>query len=211
MGKRRRRRSAKKKPPSTAAEKPQEPVVSPPTEDEILAEEEAADAAREALLSRGQPGDGPQSSRRTFLVRAGNWAVGACVLGAAAGSLRLAVPDFFDGPPERFPLGLPSDFKTGTLTWLPDRQLFVLREGRGFGAFSSRCTHLGCTVRRTNEGFFCPCHGARFDGQGSVIAGPAREPLPWFRVWAEPDGRIWVDTGKPVPPGTLTPLDGGDS
>jgi cytochrome b6-f complex iron-sulfur subunit len=207
MGKRRRRRAAKRKEPSAVAE---DPVVRPPTEQEILAEEAAADAAREALLGQGEPGAEPQSSRRTFLVRAGNWAVGACVLGAAAGSLRLAVPDFFEGPPERFPLGLPSDFKTGTLTWLPDRQLFVLREGRGFGAFSSRCTHLGCTVRRTAEGFFCPCHGARFDGQGSVLAGPARKPLPWFWVWAEPDGRIWVDTGKPVAPGTLTPLDGGD-
>jgi Rieske Fe-S protein len=102
---------------------------------------------------------------------------------------------------------LPSDFKTGTLTWLPDHQLFVLRDGTGFGAFSSRCTHLGCTVRRTADGFFCPCHGARFDEQGSVVAGPAREPLPWFEVWAEPDGRIWVDTGKKVPAGTVTPLD----
>ena len=130
MGKRRRKRSTrKKKPPAAVEEKP----PGPPTREEILAEEAAADAAREALLGQGEPGAEPPSSRRRFLARAGNWAVGACALGAAAGSLRLAVPDFFAGPPERFPLGLPSDFKTGTLTWLSDRQLFVLRDGTGFG------------------------------------------------------------------------------
>lgn len=210
MGKRRRKRAAKKPKPPPHQEEPAPPA---PTAEELQAEEAAADAAREALLGSG---DGsadaePPSSRRQFLVRTGKWSVWACALGAAAGSLRLASPDFFEGPPERFPLGLPSDFKTGTLTWLPDRQLFVLRDGTGFGAFSSRCTHLGCTVRRTAEGFFCPCHGARYDEQGRVTAGPARSPLPWFEMWAESDGRIWVDTGKTVPTGTLTPLDGVDS
>ncbi len=203
MGKRRRKRTAKKKKPSPveAEEPPRQP-----SQEELQAEEAAADAAREELLSRG-PGARPPGSRRQFLVRAGNWAVGACALGAVIGSVRLASPDFHEGPPRRFPLGLPSDFKTGTLTWLQDRQLFVLRDGRGLAAFSSRCTHLGCTVRRTAEGFFCPCHGARFDELGAVVAGPARAPLPWFEVWAEPDGRIWVDTGRVVPAGTMTPLD----
>lgn len=208
MGKRRRKREAKKRKPSPAGE---EKPPSQPTQEEILAEEAAADAAREVLLGRGGPDAEPPSSRRQFLVRAGNWTVFACALGAAAGSLRLASPDFFEGPPERFPLGLPSDFKTGTLTWLQDKQLFVLRDGMGFGAFSSRCTHLGCTVRRTADGFFCPCHGARYDEKGLVVSGPARSPLPWFEVWAEPDGRIWVDTGQVVPAGTMTPLDSVES
>ena len=208
MGKRRRKRAAKRKKP--AAEEEKQPP-GPPSHEEILAEEAAADAAREALLGQGDPGAEPPSSRRQFLIKAGNWTIGACALGAVAGSVRLARPDFFEGPPERFPLGLPSDFKTGTLTWLQDKQLFVSRDGNGFGVFSSRCTHLGCTVRRTADGFFCPCHGARYDDIGSVVSGPARSPLPWFEVWAEPDGRIWVDTGKTVPAGTMTPLGGMES
>ena len=208
MGKRRRKRAAKKPKPPPPEEKPATPA---PSAEELQAEEAAADAAREALLGPGDSESEPPSSRRQFLVRAGKWSVCACALSAAAGSLRLAHPDFFDGPPERFPLGTPADFKTGTLTWLPDRQIFVLRQGTGFAAFSSRCTHLGCTVRRTAEGFFCPCHGARYDEQGRVTAGPARKPLPWFEVWAESDGRIWVDTGKPVPTGTMTPLDEAES
>ena len=45
--------------------------------------------------------------------------------------------------------------------------------------FSSRCTHLGCTVRWNGEAdeFQCPCHGGRFDAEGRVLGGPPSEPL----------------------------------
>jgi Rieske Fe-S protein len=85
-----------------------------------------------------------------------------------------------------------------TLSWLRDRDLFVLRTPAGLGAFSSRCTHLGCTLRRTAEGFVCPCHGARYGALGEIVSGPARRPLPWYSVWLERDGRLWVDLAKPL-------------
>ena len=124
--------------------------------------------------------------------------VGVCALSALAGSARLAVPDFEEGHPQRFPLGRLSDFKMNTLSWLQDCDLFVLRNHEGIGAFSCRCTHLGCMVRRTAEGFVCPCHGAEYGPQGEVISGPARQPLPWYRVWIERDGRLWVNVAESV-------------
>ncbi|MBW1810978.1 MAG: Rieske (2Fe-2S) protein [Deltaproteobacteria bacterium] len=167
--------------------------------------EEAEDQKAQAVSQSKSPEDSPPvgdtASRRDFLTLAGQAAVGVCACTALAGSLRLALPDFYDGPPEVFALGTPADFKTGTLTWLNENDLFVVRDNQGFGAFSSRCTHLGCTVRRTADGFFCPCHGAKYDSSGSVVLGPARRPLPWFHVWLEADGRIWVDTGRQVEPG----------
>ncbi len=178
------------------------PVVVPAVETET--DSPVAPAAEAASVPAATPL--APDSRRHFLAQAGNLAVCACALGTVAGSVRVAVPDFFDGPPEAFALGNPSDFKTGTLTWVSDKDLFVARDELGFAAFSSRCTHLGCTVRRTAEGFFCPCHGAKYDEQGLVTAGPARDPLPWFHLWIEPDGRIWVNTGKTVPVGTKTNL-----
>lgn len=141
-------------------------------------------------------------TRRDFLAGAGTIAALGCGAAALAGSVRFAVPETTEGAGTRFPLGLPSDFKARTVTWLRDRSLFVLRDEKGFGAFSSKCTHLGCTVQRTAAGFSCPCHGAKYDEQGRVASGPARRALPWFAIWQEPDGRIWVDLSKEAPAGT---------
>ncbi len=144
--------------------------------------------------------------RRDFLTTTGHVLVGACALSALAGGIRFAVPDYAEGLPERFPLGMISDFKMNTLTWLRDRDLFVMRNKDGLGAFSSRCTHLGCTVRRTDQGFSCPCHGADYDPVGRVISGPARRALPWYKVWLDADGRLWVDLGDILEEGGPQPL-----
>jgi glycine/D-amino acid oxidase-like deaminating enzyme/nitrite reductase/ring-hydroxylating ferredoxin subunit len=46
-------------------------------------------------------------------------------------------------------------------------------------AVSLRCTHLGCLVRfnRAERSWDCPCHGSRFDLDGTVLEGPATRPL----------------------------------
>ena len=154
--------------------------------------------------------DSPETTRRDFLARTGTVVVSACAVTALAGSARLAWPDFHAGTPMRFALGKASDFRIGTLTWLRERDLFVQRDERGLGAFSARCTHLGCIVRRVTEGFFCPCHGARYDTAGRVVSGPTRAPLPWYHLWLEPDGRIWIDTSRETEAGTrgLSPQPG---
>jgi cytochrome b6-f complex iron-sulfur subunit len=60
----------------------------------------------------------------------------------------------------------------------------VVLTDRGFRGISLVCTHLGCIVR-WHEGsreFVCPCHAARFDSDGRVIAGPPPKPLPGYGV-----------------------------
>jgi Rieske Fe-S protein len=49
-----------------------------------------------------------------------------------------------------------------------------------FKAFSSTCTHQGCTVSSVEGGTInCSCHGSKFDvADGSVRGGPAPRPLP---------------------------------
>jgi Rieske Fe-S protein len=47
-----------------------------------------------------------------------------------------------------------------------------------FKAFSTVCTHAGCAVSKIAEGTIdCPCHGSKFNLDGTVAKGPASRPL----------------------------------
>lgn len=52
-------------------------------------------------------------------------------------------------------------------------------EGGGLHGVSVRCTHMGCLVKfnAAERSWDCPCHGSRFDLDGSVLEGPATKPL----------------------------------
>jgi cytochrome b6-f complex iron-sulfur subunit len=60
-------------------------------------------------------------------------------------------------------------------------------------AVSPVCTHQGCRVDwQAGQGeFYCPCHGARFAAEGTVLAGPARSNLPTFATRVE-NGNVLV-------------------
>ena len=154
----------------------------------------------------GNGKDSDDVSRHEFLNHAGKIAVAAGTVGVIAGGVRMAMPNVDQGRPRRVSLGSPGDFKMGTVTWLAELELFVIREQGGFGAFSSRCTHLGCTVRRVSTGFHCPCHGAQYDSLGRVVAGPARTPLPWFEVRIAQDGKLWADREVQIESGAFVVL-----
>jgi Rieske Fe-S protein len=47
-----------------------------------------------------------------------------------------------------------------------------------FNGFSAICTHAGCTVAEVvGASINCPCHGSRFNLDGTVAKGPANRPL----------------------------------
>ncbi|MCX2729242.1 FAD-dependent oxidoreductase [Saccharopolyspora sp. NFXS83] len=79
------------------------------------------------------------------------------------------------GSVEQVPLGAARVVRAGTdLTG-------VYRDEDGCAhAVSLRCTHLGCLLRFNDDerSWDCPCHGSRFDVDGTVLEGPAVRPLP---------------------------------
>jgi Rieske Fe-S protein len=47
-----------------------------------------------------------------------------------------------------------------------------------FKGFSTVCPHAGCHVSAVTDGkIVCPCHGSKFNLDGSVDHGPAKKPL----------------------------------
>lgn len=139
-------------------------------------------------------------SRRSFFQLALGWLAGTFAFAASTiGAVRFLVPNVLYEPSQRFKAGKPDDYADGSVTFLADERVFIVRRGNTFRCLSAVCTHLGCTVNRADHGYHCPCHGSRFNNQGKVVGGPAPRPLPWFFVALSKDGRLLVDKSQIVP------------
>ena len=83
-----------------------------------------------------------------------------------------------------------------------DKRIWLSNTSQGFFAFHDYCTHLGCGLKwvSTNNRFECPCHGAKFNVDGTCIDGPARRNLDSIKVIATtPYGEKTTPiTGGPV-------------
>ena len=147
----------------------------------------------------GEPPESPDLQRRTIFV-IGCAGLGAASLGFVGATVRYLVPNVLYEPSRRFTIGDPSDFPPGSVTFLPDRRLFVFNGADGLFCISSVCTHLGCNVRHVGAGFECPCHGSRYDENGLVTSGPAPKSLEWYAVDESPRGQLVVDLDHAVGP-----------
>ena len=144
----------------------------------------------------------PEIDRRSFLTALG--VVGAAFSGLIAllGNLLYLKPAVVYGPAVIFRVGKPDDFKEGIKEQFETERVVVVRERQGFAAISLTCTHLGCTIRTSDAGFECPCHGSQFDNDGFVTGGPAPAPLDWYQISLAPNGELEVDKSKRMQQGT---------
>lgn len=56
---------------------------------------------------------------------------------------------------------------------------YIVKTGGKLYAWSSSCSHLGCSINLNPDKhqFECPCHGSKFHLDGTVLNGPAAAPL----------------------------------
>lgn len=96
------------------------------------------------------------------------------------------------GPPSSFDLGRAKDFPASGVLVRADIPAVIYQSIEGFRAYSLICTHLGCTLEESGEGFSCPCHGSEFSKEGTVLKGPAGGDLTPLEVEITPEGILWV-------------------
>ena len=92
--------------------------------------------------------------------------------------------------PTTFDLGPAENYPPGSRTFVSEAQAFILHTAVGYEALSAICPHLGCSVTAANEEFNCPCHGSRFDLDGTYKQGPANNHLRKLSVAVGGNGRL---------------------
>ena len=139
--------------------------------------------------------------RRDFLGLAALAATASAFMFSIFGMLKLPKAAVLASPAKKFNVSLSDSLADGEAFIPAGRSVAVFRDGEGVYAISTTCTHLGCIVKPTPEGFACPCHGSGFAKDGAVTKGPAPKPLPWLKV-TNNSGTFVIDEEKKVPTGT---------
>ncbi len=144
----------------------------------------------------------PRMNRRRMLTWLSSFGLfGSAVLSAFSNFVFIK-PRATYGQPQRFNIGKPDEFPSGTRIALEAKRVCVIREGNKIAAISTTCTHLGCIVGISDTGFACPCHGSRYDTDGTVTGGPAPKPLPWYKVTLAPNGELEIDKDVEIESGS---------
>lgn len=131
-------------------------------------------------------------SRRDFLRLATTGLLSAAGLLGLGGLVRFL--DYDSDPPRKtvIDVGPVAQYPVGSKTMLLQIPAMLISKPDGFSALSLVCTHLGCTVEQAENGFRCPCHGSRYDAQGNVTQGPARQSLHPLKVEVSSQGHLLV-------------------
>ena len=92
--------------------------------------------------------------------------------------------------PTTYDLGPAENYPPDSRTYISQVQAFILHTAVGYEALSAICPHLGCSVTAANEEFNCPCHGSRFNLDGTYKQGPANDSLRKLSVEVVGNGRL---------------------
>lgn len=111
----------------------------------------------------------PDMPRRTVLI-------GAALCPLAAGCGKQGEPAAQPAPAEVGVLTPAADVPVGQARII-EGTLVTQPSAGVFKGFVARCTHAGCALKIEDGAIECPCHGSKFNLDGSVAHGPATEAL----------------------------------
>lgn len=77
-------------------------------------------------------------------------------------------------------------------TLADDQKVLVVRDPKNSNALHAlnpTCTHQGCPVdwKQDSQDIFCACHGSTYKTDGTVVKGPASNPLERYDIKVEGD------------------------
>jgi Rieske Fe-S protein len=110
---------------------------------------------------------------------------------ASESSTTAAAPSASGGPPAAAKvIAKTTDVPVGSGV-IVDEVVVTQPSAGVFNGFSAKCTHKGCTVDKVADGTIdCPCHGSKFNLDGTVAKGPAREPLATENITVQGDSIV---------------------
>ncbi len=75
---------------------------------------------------------------------------------------------------------------------LDGKEVAIFNDGASLTVLENVCTHRGCQTawNAAQATWDCPCHGSRFQADGSVLRGPARQVLARLSFKVDDDGEI---------------------
>jgi cytochrome b6-f complex iron-sulfur subunit len=144
----------------------------------------AQTATAEAATQAEEKVQVPGISRREFLYYA--WTASMALLLAESGGMLIwfGLPRFREGE-----FGGTFTFSSADVpalgsrpTDIPEGKIWLSNSDQGIVALYKVCTHLGCLFKwvDANGRFECPCHGSKYQVDGTYIEGPAPRSLDRF-------------------------------
>ena len=95
----------------------------------------------------------------------------------------------------------PAAFQLNTATFVRLANAFVCRDGGGLFGVTAVCTHQGAIIGAVNGGmggFRCPSHFSAFALDGSLVNGPALDPLSHHPLCIDGGGNVAVNANQTV-------------
>lgn len=141
------------------------------------------------------------ASRRELLTAGSAFALmGLAAAGTGGALFKYMFPVVSYGTPKKFLVPIDDLPEVGDELIFEDQKVILRRKSKSeVAAISLVCTHLGCTVKRVETGFQCPCHGSQYDSDGIVVGGPAPKTLHWLQIKKMPGGQMEIDSGTDLP------------